>query len=252
MIGGFVTTSKGWQWLQWVTLMFAAVTLVFTAGMPETYSRQILRTRARRQARQPNLPVALSGVTPAQMATHTIINPLKMFFTEPIVMMSTLYLGLNFAVIFQWFITVPAVLNMVYNFNVERAGLAFIAAIGGALLGAFMSITLEHAMGVRMFPKQSPGDVAPIERRMFPAMAGSLLVFASLFWIGFTASPTVSFYSPIFGTAFYVWGNFMVLVSRDRQSLWCFSGRLANPGYLRFLSSPTFLMLILHRARCRR
>ena len=87
------------------------------------------------------------------------------------------------------------------------------AAVGGALLAAATSVALEQTMGVRMLGKNTHAAMAPIERRMFPAMVGSLSVVASLFWIGFTAKPDVSYLSPIFGTALYVWGNMSVLVS---------------------------------------
>ena len=174
--------------------------------MPETYARQILRTRIKYGCSKDPLSKALSGETFAEMATVTILHPLQMLVSEPLVIMISLYLGLNFAVVFQWFITVPAVLNMVYGFSVQRAGLAFISAIGGVLLAAVTSTILDQA-SVR-------GQSMPtIEKRLFPAMIGSLGIVASLFWIGFTASPTVSYLSPIFGTALYVWGNASVLVS---------------------------------------
>ena len=248
--GGFLFQNRGVPWLSWATLYLAAAALLFGAFMPETYGRQILRTRAKRAGRPHNLPAALSGVTLAQMARHTVVNPLKMLVAEPIVMLSALYLGLNFAVVFQWFITVPAVLSMVYGFSPIRTGLAFIAAVGGALLAAFTSVMLEQTMGVRMLSKESHHQMAPIERRMFPAMVGSLGVFASLFWIGFTASPNVSFYSPIFGTALYVWGNFSVLVraSSPRNSRSMSGLTLAS----RFRSSPISSTPTRRRARSRR
>ena len=55
--------------------------------------------------------------------------------------------------------------------------------------------------------------MVPIEYRLLPAMAGSLFVLGSLFWIAWTAKPAFAFYSPIFGTLLYVWGNMSVLVS---------------------------------------
>lgn len=54
---------------------------------------------------------------------------------------------------------------------------------------------------------------ADIEYRLFPAMFGVFLIPASLFWIGWTAKPDVHFLVPIFGTAVYVWGSAMVLIS---------------------------------------
>lgn len=205
----------GWQWLQWVTLMIALAACLLAIGTPETYGREILRARARRNGTNLKLARAESGETLGEMFKITVIDPLVMLVSEPIVIFTSLYLGLNFAVVFQFFLTVPAVLEMVYGFSVQRAGLAFIAAIGGVILAAFTSILLERLAE----PKVSTGGMTvmpSIEKRLFPAMVGSFGIFASLFWIGFTASPMVSYYSPIFGTALYVWGNASVLVSSSR------------------------------------
>ena len=212
MIGGFVVANKGWQWLNWLTLIFAAFVLVFGLAMPETYNRQILRNKIKRNPGKKSLSKALSGETLGEMAKITILDPLRMLVSEPLVIMITLYLGLNFAVVFQWFITVPAVLGMVYGFSVQQAGLAFISAIGGVGLAAFMSTIMDHlSVGCQEMPI--------IEKRLYPAMFGAFAIVASLFWIGFTASPKFSFYSPIFGTFLYVWGNASVLVSISKSSV---------------------------------
>jgi hypothetical protein len=44
------------------------------------------------------------------MAKITVITPAAMLVTEPIFLLSTLYLLFNWGVLFQWFITVPIVL----------------------------------------------------------------------------------------------------------------------------------------------
>lgn len=213
IIGSFVLQAKGVPWLSYVALFFAAVTFVMLIYMPETYAREILRQKARRCPGQPPLAPALSGVTLKQMATHTLVNPLKMFFFEPIVIMCTLYLGLNFAVVFQWFITVPFVLINVYGFTSTRIGLAFFSAVGGAVLAGVTSLLLD-SVAATSGPRDKNG-VTKIEARMFPAMLGSLLIVASLFWVGMTAEPKVSFYVPIVGTGFFVWGNMSILVSSE-------------------------------------
>lgn len=182
--------------------------MAFGAAMPETYSREILRTRIHYQKRNLTLPCAESGVTLPEMMRITIFSPIKMLVSEPLVIMVSLALGLQFALVFQWFISVPAVLTMVYGFSVPRDGLAFLSAVGGTILAALTSILLE-AITTR---KEKHGKQI-IERRLVPAIAGSLLVIGSLFWIGFTASPKFSYYVPIFGTGVFVWGNAMILIS---------------------------------------
>lgn len=208
LVGGFVFAAKGPAWLSWVTLLFAMSAMAFGAFMPETYNREILRTRIRYNKSGIRLPCAQSGVTISEMAHITFFTPLKMLFTEPLVILITLYLGLNFGVLFQWFISVPAALNAAYGFDVKQAGLAFLSALVGVVLALVSSSSLEA-----LFSKPAKHGMESIEKRLIPAMVGSFFVASSLFWVAFTAKPTFHYLVPICGTAFYVWGNAMVLVS---------------------------------------
>ena len=212
IVGGFIVLARGWRWTQWVTLMLMLVTLAFGIGIPESYGREIPRRRARRLGQRLNQPPAESGVTIGQMIRITVINPIIMFVSEPVVIMCTWILGINFAVVFQWFITVPVALNMAYNFDVAQAGLAFFSAIGGAVGAALLSILVEQIL-YHICATKKNGDMMPIEYRLIPAMYGTFFVAGSLFWVGYTAAPTIHFIVPILGTAVYVFGNVSVLVS---------------------------------------
>ncbi|KAI5460431.1 major facilitator superfamily domain-containing protein [Mariannaea sp. PMI_226] len=210
IIGGFVFAAKGPAWLSWVTLFFATIAMAFGAAMPETYGREILRTRIRYNRSNIKLPCAQSGVTFAEMAHITIFTPLKMLVTEPLVIIVSLYLGLNFAVVFQWFISVPAALGATYGFDVKQAGLAFFSAVGGLVLAVLSSCLIE---AVTSKQNKSMGAMENIESRLIPAIFGSFLNAGALFWVAFTADPAIHYLVPIFGTAVYVWGNAMVLIS---------------------------------------
>lgn len=102
LILGFVVSAEDWRWTQYVTLMVAFAAYLLGIGVPETYPREILRMRARRAGSDINLPKAESGVTLGEMAQTTLFTPLAMAVSEPLVIMITLYLSLNFAVLFQW------------------------------------------------------------------------------------------------------------------------------------------------------
>ena len=191
--------------------MLALAAFLFGLGMPETYGREILRQRAKRNGVPHNLPKALSGVTIGEMAQVTIVDPLKMAVAEPLVMALALYVSFNFGVIFQFFITIPVVLSSVYGFTIQHVGLAFNAAIVGSLLAAATAILLEYLTNLYSL-KRSHSGMADIEYRLVPAMLGGIFITASLFWIGFTAKPSIDWASPVIGTLLYVWGNMMVLV----------------------------------------
>ena len=181
--------------------------------MPETYPRQIVTRRAKKyDLPPPKLMEAGSGSTVPQMCKVTLLTPLEMIFLEPVVAMVTLYLGFNFAIIFSFFIAVPAVLEGVYGFSIQQVGLAFSAAIVGALLATASSVIIDRLTFPRLMKKSPDGKVA-LEYRLYPAMIGGFAITVSLFWIGWTASPTIRWPSPVLGTLLYVWGNQSVLVS---------------------------------------
>ena len=141
-----------------------------------------------------------------------------MIVTDPVVTLITLNLGFNFAVIFSWFISVPAVLEGVYGFTVQQVGLAFLAAVAGALLAALSSIIIDRLTYPKQLAKRQGNINDVVEYRLLPAMVGCFFITASLFWIGWTAKPTIGWPSPVLGTMLYVWGNLMVLVSTSAFS----------------------------------
>ncbi len=196
--------------------MIALSAYLFGIGLPETYPREILRRRARRAGVHHNLAPALSGVAIGDMAKLTVLDPLIQLVSEPIVMLLTFYLCFNWGILFSWFIAVPAVLESVYSFTVSQVGLAFISAIAGSLVAALTSIIIERVT-IAMVGKTSHDGlvegIVDIEYRLIPAMFGGISMTASLFWIGWTADPTISWASPVIGTGFYVWGSMSIIVS---------------------------------------
>ena len=193
--------------------MLALAAYLFGIGMPETYPRHVLRLRAKRGGLPPpKLLPAGNGTSLQAMFKITVLTPLQMLFVEPVVVLVWLYLGFNFAVIFAFFIAVPAVLQEVYSFSIQQVGLAFIAAIAGSILASTTSIILDRLTAPSAIKRSHTGMVA-IEYRLYPAMLGGVAITASLFWIGWTASPTIMWPSPVIGTLVYVWGNQSVLAS---------------------------------------
>ncbi|KAL6713849.1 hypothetical protein ACLMJK_008343 [Lecanora helva] len=211
LIGGFLVAYGGWRWTQWIVLIIGLAVYLFGIAQPDTYPREIQRRRAKRSKQTLNLLKAESGVTLREMATVTFFTPLKMLVSEPIVIGLSLYVGFIFGVTFQWFISIPAVLGLTYNFTVQQVGIAFSAAIVGSLLSLTMSVLMD--VGVLHWCKKNHDGTIPEEYRMLPAMVGGPLVTAALFWIAWTAKPSVHFLSPIFGTALYIWGAMSVIIS---------------------------------------
>ncbi|KAK3168376.1 hypothetical protein OEA41_004823 [Lepraria neglecta] len=211
LIGGFIFAYGGWRWTQWIVLILALPIYLFGIAMPDTYPREIQRRRAKRTGTPLKLLPAQSGVTLADMFTVTFLTPIKMLVTEPVVIGLSLYVGFIFGVTFQFFISIPAVLELTYSFTVQQVGIAFSAAILGSILSTVMSMAIDFSVP-HWCTKNHDGTV-PEEYRMLPAMIGGLMVTTSLFWIAWTAKPSVHYLSPIFGTTLYIWGAMSIIIS---------------------------------------
>jgi MFS transporter, DHA1 family, multidrug resistance protein len=227
LAGGYlVKITDNWRWTQYISAIVMGAIFIFGLGQSETYQREIPRRRARYQGKSRRQFIltqdpAQSGVTIGEMLRITVVDPIRMTFTEPIVILSTLFLLFNFAVVFQWFISVPAALGapapMGPGFTIDRIGLAIaLTGIVGSSLAALMSILIEQVstgMLMKMLSMPSMPATMTIEYRLVPAMIGQFLITASLFWIGFTVNPQFQPTVPIIGTAFYIFGNASIIIS---------------------------------------
>lgn len=77
-----------------------------------------------------------------------VLKPIRQGFTEPLVILSTLFLIFNFGVLSQWFISVPAALDapspMSPGFTIDRIGIAIsLTGIVGCAAAAIMSSLIE-------------------------------------------------------------------------------------------------------------
>ena len=102
LISGYVSTVS-WRWSFWVGLIVAVVSLILVLFLPETYGPTILRQRAQRMRRETGkvqifAPIELEKKGARQVVTVILMRPLRMFFFEPVVLFSCLYLSLAYAI----------------------------------------------------------------------------------------------------------------------------------------------------------
>ena len=186
LVGGYlVQATDGWRWTQHFTAILCAAILLFGIGMSESYQREIPRRLAKRSGRVLQQDPPLSGSTFGEMAKITVVDPIIQTFSDSIVMMSVLILVFNFAVVMQFIITVPVALGAkpAPAFSIVQIGLAFTTVLAGAGLGGLIVIMLDQIISGMLSKRRTPIS-ATIEYRLIPSMMGTLLVTASLFWIG--------------------------------------------------------------------
>ncbi|EKG14382.1 Major facilitator superfamily, partial [Macrophomina phaseolina MS6] len=115
-IGGFVAQYKGWRWTQWVILFASAGVYLMLLFVPETYKKAILKKRAKNRGLGPPKTAGPQGAAAIKfLLTVTLLRPVHMLFTEPIVTCISLYVAFAFAVLFAFFAAFPIVFGGVYG-----------------------------------------------------------------------------------------------------------------------------------------
>lgn len=202
--GGYLmNATNNWRWTQYFPVCLATAVLVLGISMPETYQREIPRRRRKPgQSRKEVIAAqepAQSGTTFAAMFKITVIDPLKLFFTEPVVMLPAMIMFIDWMLTFQWFISVPAALGppppMGPGFSIIRIGKAFLGAVAGSGLGALTVIGIEaitNALNKKKIQRDPNAAFYAVEYRVIPAMLGTVFITIALFWVGKSKPSTSS------------------------------------------------------------
>jgi MFS family permease len=218
VIGGFVEENKGWRWLEWVSVFLAVLTYVWALKMCETYKKTILekikKEKLGPQTRMQREPIRASTVFDAlKRWTSTYLGrPLVMLATEPVVLFLSLYVALNFGILYNFFPAVPWSLSRTYGFNEGQSGLAFVAIAIGCLLATATCVAFDWFFKRRP-QKDQTAQSKHLEQNLWPAMVGSLGGPIALFWFAWTVRPDIHWASPVCALIPFAWGNLCIFVS---------------------------------------
>ncbi|MCJ1324732.1 hypothetical protein MMC10_001394 [Thelotrema lepadinum] len=207
LVGGFAAQYETWQWTIWELMWLSGFTLVLLIFfLPETSSANILYRRSRRLrfltsneklTSEPEL--AAAQMTGREVAMIAFVRPFTLNFTEPMVFLLNLYIGLVYGLLYVWFESFPIVFTDIYGFSLSMEGVSFV----GILIGAFVAIPpffwYLHKYIEPEFNEN--GEIMP-EKRLLAACVGSFFVPICLFWFGWSAGNT-HWIMPIIGSAFF-------------------------------------------------
>ena len=246
IIGGFVAEKKGFRWLEWVMLFFMAATYLYSLWLKETYKPIILKRRRKRLG-IPEVHKATDRLGTLKIfMTITLFRPLTMLITEPIVAFFSLYVAVDFGILFTFFASFPLVYSRVYGFNSGQIGLTFLPILIGCALATLTCILCDRYLYQKEHQRvtatagsssnlqdeetassETSQEHLPLkafvepEHRLYPAMIGGIGLPIGLFWFAWTARPDVHWASPVVSTIFFAWGNLCVFVSTNESYARC-------------------------------
>ncbi|KAH8807533.1 MFS multidrug transporter-like protein [Xylogone sp. PMI_703] len=245
-VGGFVSQIEGWRWAEWTILFFGLPVWLWSIPQPETYAKVLLKKKMRKMGG--NTTEISPWVVLKITMTVTIVRPIHMLFSEPIVAVYSMYCGFNFAVLYCFFAAFPVVFQGIYGFSSGFTGLVFLGLALGLAIASTIFILVDRYIylprALKYTADGNPG-ILPPEQRLYSAMIGSILLPISLFWFAWTARADIHWICPILATIPFACGNLLVFCSAILYLTEIYgalngASAVAATGILRYVLASTF------------
>ncbi|THY01232.1 MFS transporter [Aureobasidium pullulans] len=217
LVGGFLGENEGWRWVQGLLAIFAGV--LWIAGsliVPETYAPVLLRRRAEELSKRTGMvymtkfDIERGPISAKQMVSTVLVRPWILLFTEPIVLLLSIYIAIIYGTLYLLFAAFPIVFQLHRGWSEGIGGLAFL----GVAVGMFSAIGFSlYSHKWYMAAAAKNGGLAPPEARLIIGMVGSVALPIGMFWFAWSNGPSVHWISPIMAGAPFGFGLTLVFLS---------------------------------------
>lgn len=209
VVGGWIgqASAEGildWRWTEWVTLIWGGLILgTMVLFMPETYAQTLMKWKAShlRKITGDDRYVSQLEVQDTKFwgrLIHNLYRPFVLFAFEPIVVLFTLYLTVVYIILFTFLTGFEFIFTEIFGLDQGLTFLCFLA-IGVGFFGASAMVPWVYR---RYKQKEAAiieqgGFRLPPEQRLIFAMFGAPALPIGLFWMAWTAYPSISVWSCI-------------------------------------------------------
>ncbi|KAF3761474.1 MFS general substrate transporter [Cryphonectria parasitica EP155] len=200
-----VNPHLGWRWTEYIlAIMVFAVFLLALIDMPETYPPVLLKRKAKQMRKATGderywHPQEHEKISVQNVLTKYLTRPVRMFFTEPMLMYIAIYASFVYGLLFLTLEVFPIVFYEQRKWGLVVSELPFLGLFVGVLCAMFVNI-LNQPLYIRAMVKNN-GRAVP-EARLPPMIVGGFLFSIGLFWFGWTATPRYPWASPVVAAAF--------------------------------------------------
>ncbi|KAN0104562.1 MFS general substrate transporter [Hyaloscypha variabilis] len=251
MTSAAIIQHHSWRWTFWVAAILVGITTICSFLIPETYHPQIIRSRAKKLG----LTLPSRGTNSSVFLT-AVGRPLHMMFVEPIIFPTALVLSVAQSVVFAYYVGYALLFERVYGFSQYKVGMAFGPLVVGSLLAIpvvalFDKLTYQKARteALRLGKKVAP------EKRLYPAMLGSITLPISLFWLAWTGKKEIHYIVPIlsgalFGFSYVLNMLCLPIYNNDVYTIHYGASVLAASTFMRFVVSSSFPLFTVQMIDC--
>ncbi|MCJ1248876.1 hypothetical protein MMC30_006097 [Trapelia coarctata] len=222
IVGGFIGESSrvSWRFCEWVTLIISGLVLVIVVlFQPETYAPTLLKWKATHLRElmgddRYRSDIEIRDEIFIRRIRTALYRPFLLTSAEPIIMLVALYLTILYIILFTFLDGYTFIFTDIYGFSQGITGLAFLG-IGIGLCFASLLVPLVYVWARRDLEKVKAGggDRLRPEFRLWFGMFGAPAIPISTFWLGWTADPSVSYWSPLAATVLFGFGVLCIFIS---------------------------------------
>lgn len=214
IIGGFVTITVGWRWVQGVCCIFIGIVwIVGMLLMPETYGPVLLRRAAVNLSKKHQkhyvsvLEKDNGGVQVSELFAKTIKRPWVLLFWEPIVLIASIYMSILYGTLYMFLPALPVVYQKYRGWDAGIGSLPFLGLAVGMMFGLIYTIVDDKQR------YQKLGTEATPESRLPPAMMGAIALPVGMFSFAWTNSPSIHWSASVILAAPFGFGTVLVFIA---------------------------------------
>lgn len=180
----------------WVNMAFAGAMMILMGLVPETYAPVILKKRAaklRKETGDPNIVTEQEKykLTFREIARTSLIRPITMIMTEPVLDLMCMYIVLIYAMLYAFFFAYPVIFGDLYSYNDGQIGLMFIPILIGAGFSLLITPLIE-----RQFKNICHNRDPTPEDRLIAALIGAPFIPIAYFLLGATSFKHIIWVGP--------------------------------------------------------
>lgn len=212
IFGGFIMKNPklGWRWTSYFCGIVGSLALIGTTFLQkETHHGIILVQKAEKLRRRTGnwgiaAPHEEFSLSIKEIVEKNLSRPLVMLFTEPILLLITIYNAFVYGMLYLCLTAVPYIYSVNYHFGGGIAELPYLAMFIGIFIAAPMNLLFERRYNRIMEKVGRP--VA--EERLPPVIIGGVVFAIGLFWVGWSGSfpDKVHWIVPTIGLGFIGFG----------------------------------------------
>ncbi|SCU82968.1 LAMI_0C01530g1_1 [Lachancea mirantina] len=210
VFGSYITQYTTWRWVEYVTGIYAGVvTLLIAFFYEETHHPTILVNKARAMREKSGNWGIHAAHEDAQLsfkeiAEKTISRPIVMLFTEPILLLITIYNSFVYGILYLLLEAYPIVFMGKYKFY-RNAELPYIGLIIGMLVNTIYTIITGKSYARKI--RENDGKPLP-EGRLPPMIVSGIVFPIGILWFCWTGNypDKVHFMVPTVAGAFIGFG----------------------------------------------